>query len=139
MADIQDLRTALSAAEAWIDDLASFSAGTIATKSMLPCLQHCTRCAMRCRATKPSISARELPPLLRGLYYDGWHPAGTTRGKRRGVFLERIHDGAQREPGIDPEQVARAVFALLAARLLPAKIEGAKALTPKELRSLWPT
>jgi len=53
--------------------------------------------------------------------------------KSRRAFLERIHDGEHREPGIDPEQVAKAVLALLAARLPAAEHENAKAATPEEL------
>ncbi|WOJ89720.1 DUF2267 domain-containing protein [Methylocapsa polymorpha] len=80
-----------------------------------------------------------LPRLLRGLYYEGWHAARHAPTKNRQAFLERIHDGVHREPGIDPEQVARAVFALLAARLPPAELENAKAVTPKDLHGLWPS
>jgi uncharacterized protein (DUF2267 family) len=54
-----------------------------------------------------------LPALLRGLYYD--------------------------DPAVDAEQVARAVFALLAAHMPPAELEDAKAATPKPLHNLWPS
>lgn len=80
-----------------------------------------------------------LPPLLRGLYYEGWHAAGHATTKSRHAFLERIHDGVHREPGVDAEQVARAVFALLAARLPAAELENAKAATPKDLHGFWPS
>jgi Uncharacterized conserved protein (DUF2267) len=30
------------------------------------------------------------PPLLRGLYYEGWHAAGHVTAKSRRAFLERI-------------------------------------------------
>ena len=79
------------------------------------------------------------PPLLRGLYYEGWHPAGRPPTKTRRAFLERIHDGVHREPGIDAEQVAKAVLALLAVRLPAAELENAKAATPEELHGLWPS
>lgn len=80
-----------------------------------------------------------LPLLLRGLYYEGWRAAGHASNKSRRAFLERIHDGVHREPGIDAEQVAKAVLALLAARLPPAELENAKAATPEELHGLWPS
>lgn len=73
-----------------------------------------------------------LPPLRRGLYYEGWHP--TKRAgplKSRTAFLDRVHEAVHRDPGIDTEQVAHAVFALLAARLPADEIENAKAATPK--------
>jgi uncharacterized protein (DUF2267 family) len=60
----------------------------------------------------------QLPVLLRGLYFEGWHPAShIPRAKTRSAFLERIQERMHRDPGIDAEQVAHAVFSLLAKRL----------------------
>jgi uncharacterized protein (DUF2267 family) len=73
------------------------------------------------------------PPLLRGLYYEGWHAAGHVKAQSRCTFLKHIQDGVHREPGIDAEQVAKAVLALLAARLPPAELENTKAATPESL------
>lgn len=81
----------------------------------------------------------QLPALLRGLYYEGWHPGGRAQAKSRSAFLERVHDGVHRDPAVDPDQVARAVLALLAARMAPAELEDAKAATPKPLHNLWPS
>ncbi len=81
----------------------------------------------------------QLPPLLRGLYYDGWHPSVRSSGRSRTAFLERIHEAVHRDPGIDAEQVARGLFAVLAARLSPGECEDARAATPKWLRPLWPS
>ncbi len=83
--------------------------------------------------------AAQLPPLLRGLYYEGWHPTARGSTKSRSAFLARVHDGVHRDPGVDPEQVARAVFAILAERLPPAELEDARAATPNALHNLWPT
>ncbi|MBW8269287.1 DUF2267 domain-containing protein [Caldovatus aquaticus] len=81
----------------------------------------------------------QLPTLLRGEYYEGWRPTGRAfRIRTREAFLERIREGVHRDPAVDAEQVARALLALLAARLPPAEIEDAKAVTPAELRGLWP-
>ena len=80
-----------------------------------------------------------LPALLRGLYYEGWHPGGRGSAKSRSAFLDRIHDGVHRDPGVDTEQVARTVLALLAARMPPAELEAAKAATPRPLHNLWPS
>lgn len=79
------------------------------------------------------------PPLLRGLYYEGWHGTRHPKPQSRDAFLARIHDGVHREPGIVPEEVARAVLALLASRLPEAELENAKAATPDHLHGLWPS
>ena len=39
----------------------------------------------------------QLPVLVRGLYYDGWHPRGRRAAHTRPDFLERIHDGVHRD------------------------------------------
>jgi uncharacterized protein (DUF2267 family) len=80
-----------------------------------------------------------LPPLLRGLYYEGWHPGEGARPLgTRSAFFERIHDSVHHDPAVDPEFAARGLLALLAQRLPAAELEDAKALTPKELQGLWP-
>lgn len=80
-----------------------------------------------------------LPTMLRGLYYEGWHPHRVAAARTRSAFLERIQDGVHLDPGVDPEQVARAVLAVLASRLPTVDIEEAKAATPHALHGLWPS
>jgi uncharacterized protein (DUF2267 family) len=79
-----------------------------------------------------------LPPLVRGFYFEGWHPRSRPAGRSRNSFLSRIHEGVHRDPGIDPEEVAQAVFALLAERLPSGEIEEIRAATPAPLHGLWP-
>ncbi len=80
----------------------------------------------------------QLPPLLRGLYYEGWHPGVHRSAQSLDALRGRIHEAVNRNSGMDSEAVARAVFALLAARLSPSGIEDAMAATPKALHALWP-
>jgi uncharacterized protein (DUF2267 family) len=77
--------------------------------------------------------------LLRGLYYEGWHPGAHLAANSRSAFLQRIHDSVHRDPAIDVEEAARAVFAALAVRLPAGELEDAKAATPKPIHSLWPS
>jgi uncharacterized protein (DUF2267 family) len=79
-----------------------------------------------------------LPILLRGLYYEGWRLMKYSSLKNRDAFLERIREGVHRDPGIDAEQVAQAVLALLAERLPASELEDVRAVTPKALRGFWP-
>lgn len=135
---LRELDGAVPATTAWIDDLtqrlgwkdrdkvyAALIATLHALRDWLP------------RDESIYIGAH-LPPLLRGFYYEGWHGIEHP-GKTRRAFLERIHDGVHREPGIDAEVVAKAVLALLASRLPEAEIENAKAVTPEDLHGLWPS
>ncbi|AYG64137.1 DUF2267 domain-containing protein [Rhizobium jaguaris] len=87
---------------------------------------------------EPVYIGAQLPPLLRGFYYEGWHHGRRTIARNRKSFLDRVHDGVQRDPAVDPEEVARSVLAQLADRLPTAELEDAKAATPRVLYSLWP-
>lgn len=80
-----------------------------------------------------------LPTMLRGIFYEGWRPNSRPLSNGgRDAFLERIHASIHHDPGVDPELVARALFALLAGRLQEADLEETRALTPKPLHGLWP-
>ena len=80
----------------------------------------------------------QLPMLVRGFYYEGWHPAGTpTKDRRREDFLAHIAAAFRDDPGIDPENVARAVFQAIAKHVTPGEIKHVKIALPSEIRSLW--
>ena len=139
MTTISDLNTAVAAAEDWVDDLMrrlGWQDRERVYRALLATLHALRDCLARDEAV---YIGAQLPTLLRGLYYEGWHPGAGPAAWSRSAFLERIHDGMHRDPGIDTEQVARAVFALLAARLPAAEIEDAKAATPSVLHNLWPS
>ena len=139
MTDIQELGEALAETERWIADimrrLGWHDRGKV--YAALIGTLHALRDSLP-RDEAVYVGA-QLPPLLRGLYYEGWHPSARLPTKTRNAFLERIEEAVHHDPGIDAEQVALAVFALLAARLPPGELEEAKAATPKLLRSLWPS
>ncbi len=139
MPRLEELRIAVNATEEWIDDLLRRLGWTDRERVYLVLLAslHALRDAVA-RDEAVYIGA-QLPPLLRGLYYEGWHPSARSTARSRAAFLERVHDGVHRDPGIDAEEVARAVFALLAARLPAAEVEAARAATPKQLHNLWPS
>lgn len=138
MAAIRELNAALRATEDWIDDLMRRLAWHDRERVYLALLA-------ALHALRDSLGRDEavhlgacLQPLLRGLYYEGWHPGGHAGAKSRHAFLARIHDGVHRELGVDAEHVARAVLAQLAARMPAAELEDAKAATPRDLHNLWP-
>lgn len=139
MPEIQELRIALKATNNWIDDLLRRLGWHDQERVFRALLA--TFHALRDSLTRDEAVyiGAQLPPLLRGLYYEGWHPGARGAARSRTAFLERIHDGVHRDPGVDPEEVARAVFAMLAARLPAAEVEDAKAAAPKWLHNLWPS
>jgi uncharacterized protein (DUF2267 family) len=139
MTAIENLTSAASAAEDWIDDLMrrlGWHDRQRVYLALLATLHALRDCLGRDEAV---YLGAQLPALLRGLYYEGWHPSARVTVRTRSAFLERIHDGVHRDPAIDPEQVARAVMAQVSARLPAAELEDAKAATPNALHNLWPS
>lgn len=134
-----DLDAAVRATDEWIDDLMrrlGWRNRERVYQALLAALHALRDCLGRAEAV---YVGAQLPTLLRGLYYEGWHPNGGPATRSREAFLARIHDSVHRDPAVDPEQVARDVFALLCARLPATEIEAAKAATPKALHNLWPS
>ncbi len=139
MGHLAELEGAVRASAEWIDDLQQRLGWHDRDRvySALLATLHALRDVL---AQKEAVYVgAQLPALLRGLYYDGWHPPGRAGPRSRSAFLDRIQDGVHRDPGIDAEQVARAVLALLAARLPAGELEDAKAATPQPLHNLWPS
>jgi uncharacterized protein (DUF2267 family) len=82
----------------------------------------------------------QLPMLMRGFYYEGWHVAATpTRIRHKDDFLDYVSGDAFRGLGVDPEQAVRAVFDVMTNRMDPGEIEKLLKILPDEIRSLWPT
>lgn len=81
----------------------------------------------------------QLPMLIRGLYYDGWHMRDKPRAERtRGAFLAHIEAAFKQDPNEDTEVLVKEVFGLLARKISPGEIKDVTAALPPELRALWP-
>ena len=97
--------------------------------------------ALRDRLTVEEVAqlGAQLPMLIRGFYYEGWDPTGKpVKERQKEQFLARIEQQFPDDERIDPEQVARAVFTVLANRVTEGEIEDVKEILPKELKTLWP-
>lgn len=139
MADLPELSGAVAETEQWIDDFRQRLGWQDRGKvyAALIGALHAVRDSLR--RNEAVYVAAQMPALLRGLYYEGWHPSARVMPQTRDAFLERIEEAVHHAPGIDAEAVAHAVFALLAARLPAGELEDAKAATPAPLRFLWPS
>jgi uncharacterized protein (DUF2267 family) len=82
----------------------------------------------------------QLPMLVRGLYYEGWHPSATSSGPhKKGEFLAQVAAAFRDGPHVNTEAVARAVFAVLGRHVTPGELADVKRSLPGEVRSLWPS
>lgn len=81
----------------------------------------------------------QLPMLVRGFYYEGWHPAGRPyRERSKEQFLEHVQERLRGREHLDAEHVTRAVFRLLAERVSAGEVEKVKHALPEPVRDLWP-
>ena len=81
----------------------------------------------------------QLPMLIRGLYYEGWHMKDTApAGRTKQDFLAHIGAQFKGDPGMDIERCVSEVFALLARKISAGEIDDVKHILPAEVRALWP-
>ena len=82
--------------------------------------------------------AAELPMLVRGFYFEGWHPANKPLSYRhKKEFLEQVRKEA---PGITEDEVERtvtAVFYRLSTEIPSGEVHQVRDQLPAEVRELW--
>jgi uncharacterized protein (DUF2267 family) len=96
--------------------------------------------ALRDRLTVEEAAAlgAQLPMLVRGFYYEGWHPHGKPiKERKKEEFLAHIARDFEYDPAINPEQITRAVFGVIAAHVTAGEIISIERCLPAEIRSLW--
>jgi uncharacterized protein (DUF2267 family) len=81
----------------------------------------------------------ELPLLVRGIYYDAYHPAGTPLPIRAtDEFLARVADELKDTRPVDPEDATRAVFRVIGKHVSAGEVEHVVSSLPEQTRRLWP-
>jgi uncharacterized protein (DUF2267 family) len=81
----------------------------------------------------------QMPMLVRGIYYEAWHPAGKPEKIRsREEFLSKISGRIVMKQSIDPENAARAVFRTLEHHISAGEIRDVMQVLPEDIRALWP-
>ncbi len=79
-----------------------------------------------------------MPMLVRGFYYDGWHPHGKPlKERKKEEFLAHLADAAHGDPLAELERVARAVLQLLTKHVSAGETSKIKQVLPAEIRELW--
>ena len=81
----------------------------------------------------------QLPLLIRGIYYEGWRPAGTPVAERdREAFLARIEQAFKTDPIDSTDEAVTSVFKPLNRRISEGEIDDVRMRLPSALRELWP-
>jgi uncharacterized protein (DUF2267 family) len=81
----------------------------------------------------------QLPILVRGIYYDQFHPASVPEKIRtEQEFLARVAAHLEGTRPVDVRLAVRSVFALLNRHLTPELVDKVKEALPEAVRALWP-
>ncbi|HVX77495.1 MAG TPA: DUF2267 domain-containing protein [Bradyrhizobium sp.] len=79
----------------------------------------------------------QLPILIRGIYYEGWHAAQTpTKERHVEAFVDHVWSELPQQFPIDPLTVTRGVFEILWEKLDPGEFEKVMNHLPTALREL---
>ena len=80
----------------------------------------------------------QLPMLVRGIFYEGWHPNRTPVKDRKKVdFLAHIAAEFRGMPPAEVEELTRAVLNVLAHHVSAGEVQSIKLSLPFEIRELW--
>ncbi|TXT17698.1 MAG: hypothetical protein FD138_4547 [Planctomycetota bacterium] len=83
--------------------------------------------------------ASQLPLLLRGVFYEGWHPDGKPVAEHsQDQFLVHVTEAFLFDVNAHSKAIAQAVFQVIAKHVSPGEIEKLKRVLPKGIRELWP-
>jgi uncharacterized protein (DUF2267 family) len=81
----------------------------------------------------------QLPLLVRGLYYDQWHPRQRPLKLRSAKqFLDQVAAGLDDIRPVDTAEATRAVLQVLNHYLDPGQVSNVRASLSKPVRRLWP-
>lgn len=81
----------------------------------------------------------QLPLLVRGIYFEGWHPAHKPNKERTAeAFLEQVDEHLKVSPPINPETATRSVFRVLGSHLTEGEARHVHDMLPRNVQNLWP-
>src|SRR3546814_6955305 len=89
----------------WSSDVCSSDLAYHALRSVLHALRD------RLTLEEAAHLGAQLPMLVRGIYYDSWHPAGMPRRERsEGEFLAHVEKGLRNIRPMNPGEAVQSVF-----------------------------
>jgi uncharacterized protein (DUF2267 family) len=131
--------TTLQTTNAWLDDLMNEMGWTDRHKAYHAMREVLHTLRDRLPADEAVHLGAQLPMLIRGFYYEGWHPAGTpVKERRQKEFLAHITDAFLFDVEADSKAIVRAVFKVLSQHVSGGEIDDVKSALPAGVRELWP-
>ena len=78
----------------------------------------------------------QLPMLVRGIFYEGWHPAHKPNTGNVDDFLKLVSERTMAPIETQPEKATQSVFRVLSKHLV-GEAEHVKDNLPEDIRALW--
>ena len=81
----------------------------------------------------------QMPMLLRGAFYEGWHPGSTpTRERHLDDFIDHVQAELPTGSTLNPAEAARACFCVMSQCIDPREMAKVRGILPHEVLNLWP-
>ncbi len=82
----------------------------------------------------------QLPLLVRGVFFEGWHPGDKPRKERHwDQFVAHVSESFALDTEADPTQITRAVLKVLCRHVAEGEAESLRRVLPAQIRELLPT
>lgn len=123
----------------WLDDVMRELAWTDRHKAY-----HALRSVLQTLRDRLSVNeaaqlSAQLPLLIRGVFFDGWHPGETPRKERHwDEFVAHVSESFALDTEADPAQITRAVLKVLCRHISQGETESLKRILPAQIRELLP-
>ena len=80
----------------------------------------------------------QLPMLLRGIFFEGWHPsADPTKAHSIDEFLSGLRDAFSEDRDFDAEAAFREVISVMKFHISAGEMEDLRQTMPNEIKVLW--
>jgi uncharacterized protein (DUF2267 family) len=122
----------------WIEDVAQSMGSTDMERSyhVLRSVLHAVR--DRLPPDEAVHLGAQMPMLVRGFYYEGWHPADKPeRYRHKKELLDHVATDVPSLDRVQQELAVTAVFGVLQRKIGPGETEQVKQALPAEIRELW--
>lgn len=135
---LEDLQHAVRLTHIWVNDLDQRLKWNDNARSfrLLKAVLHALRDSLQ--VNEVADLGAKLPILLRGVYYDRWHPAEMPiQAGTVDAFITRVNESFRSDPLADPPTAVMAVLRLLASKIAQGEIADVKRCLPEEVHSIW--
>ena len=80
----------------------------------------------------------QLPLLIRGIFFEGWHPSAVPKKLTREQFLNAVSEKIIAPHFIDPLRITQDVLGVIESQISPGEAAKLRQILPESIRSLWP-